>query len=680
MKTYETRVKMLFRRLYAPGVNATQFKKLFKFKNRYRSTFRTIASLEHQFDTLVFRLYLLKNITLAQYCISNNFFLLNGESKLCWKSVVHPGNFIEVNSAKIWNIFYIHILSSMASLKKYYNRLFFKVCYPFVGKKKYRIFKEEKWKKKKSVRFLKKRLFHRNKVFYNRKQQKIFKKWFFFKPVVRRPLIMLRRERWFRQIKRLSKNGVFKWKKAVKYFRKLKKKKRQKRAPNYMLKHHLNKYNNFHYNKFYLKKDHFKNYKIQTKYSNSKVKSKKYIIQNIKTYIKKQPFLKIKKVLQKRCISILQRKKTSVLPKKVRLKKIVKQKKIHKSIKKSRVFKKVLTKKKTTELRFKKNKFKFKYKFKRPKWWKRRWVFFYWQYQRTGKKNFIFFEFRKKFNNSFKLFRKKKNYSLNKVLKTSKVYKVIPYIYKKKEHYITLKNQTKKSSINRDSKTLSLSQFFKSNFLNIYDITFKEFHKDILETNYLLIIFMFLNKHIKKFNGKPTQNLNIINKFINNIFYILNKSNLNIKNEISRNKRMFIKLFLLNVNFDILLNFKKILINKFNFLVFVKLNNFIKNLKKNQKKIESVSRIKRKYIFISGLFRKFQNYKIEFIFKKLKINKVRIEYKKINLAIKYRPFPIYYIETNYNTLSFLITHEFDFLHFPYKTALDFKSISHFFSK
>jgi ribosomal protein S4 len=136
MKTYETRVKMLFRRLYAPGVNATQFKKLFKFKNRYRSTFRTIASLEHQFDTLVFRLYLLKNITLAQYCISNNFFLLNGESKLCWKSVVHPGNFIEVNSAKIWNIFYIHILSSMASLKKYYNRLFFKVCYPFVGKKK----------------------------------------------------------------------------------------------------------------------------------------------------------------------------------------------------------------------------------------------------------------------------------------------------------------------------------------------------------------------------------------------------------------------------------------------------------------------------------------------------------------------------------------------------------------
>lgn len=88
-----------------------------------------------------------------------------------------------------------------------------------------------------------------------------------------------------------------------------------------MLKHHLNKYNNFHYNKFYLKKDHFKNYKIQTKYSNSKVKSKKYIIQNIKTYIKKQPFLKIKKVLQKRCISILQRKKTSVLPKKVRLKK-----------------------------------------------------------------------------------------------------------------------------------------------------------------------------------------------------------------------------------------------------------------------------------------------------------------------------------------------------------------------
>ena len=197
MKTYETKIKMLFRRIYAPGVNANQFKKLFKFKNRYRLTFRRIISLEHRFDTLVFRLYMLKNITLAQFCISNNFFLLNGESKLSYKSILKPGYIIEINHSKVWNILYIHMLTTIASMKKYYSRLFFKFSYPFISKKKYKIFKEDRWPKERSIRFLKNSISHKKKIYYNSKQKIKFKKYFYFKIVIRRRIFAFRKNDFF---------------------------------------------------------------------------------------------------------------------------------------------------------------------------------------------------------------------------------------------------------------------------------------------------------------------------------------------------------------------------------------------------------------------------------------------------------------------------------------------------
>ena len=122
--------------------------------------------------------------------------------------------------------------------------------------------------------------------------------------------------------------------------------------------------------------------------------------------------------------------------------------------------------------------------------------------------------------------------------------------------------------------------------------------------------------------------------------------------------------------------------NKKNFTQF--LGVILQNLQEfqisNRKRIQVICKVKRKYLKVCGFFRRFLNNKLEFLYKTPTTSKIQIEYKKINLVLKYRPKPLYFLEMNYNTLSFTLVNDFDFLNYPYKTLFDFNTISHFFSR
>ena len=104
-----------------------------------------------------------------------------------------------------------------------------------------------------------------------------------------------------------------------------------------------------------------------------------------------------------------------------------------------------------------------------------------------------------------------------------------------------------------------------------------------------------------------------------------------------------------------------------------------KNLK--TKKIIMFKRFKRKYLKLKGSFFKFNNLKIklEFLPKSTKILPIQIKYKKIDLLLKHRPICYYFIETDYSCLIFTLLNDVDLFKFPYKTFLDFKTISHLYN-
>ena len=116
LKTYEDKTKKLFRRFFAPGVTNKQFKKLFKVKSRYRNTFRHILKLETRFDTLIYKLYGLSNISLARFCIRNQFFLLNKVAHKTPKILISSGDIIEPANKFIWQFLNSYCLKMMSSL------------------------------------------------------------------------------------------------------------------------------------------------------------------------------------------------------------------------------------------------------------------------------------------------------------------------------------------------------------------------------------------------------------------------------------------------------------------------------------------------------------------------------------------------------------------------------------
>jgi ribosomal protein S4 len=132
LKTYENKTKLLFKKFFSPGVTKKQFKKLFKFKNRFRSTFRQILKIEHRLDILLMRIYFLPNIEIARHTIRNGFFLVNNYITVSPKKIINIGDIVEISNKTLWLFFYIHYIRIIASIKKYYNRILLKISYPFI--------------------------------------------------------------------------------------------------------------------------------------------------------------------------------------------------------------------------------------------------------------------------------------------------------------------------------------------------------------------------------------------------------------------------------------------------------------------------------------------------------------------------------------------------------------------
>ena len=845
LKTYENKSKMLFRRFFSPGVTNNQFKKLFKFKNRYRSTFRQILKLEHRFDTLVYRIYMLKNIGLARFCILNNFFSLNKQIKLSPEIKINVGDFIEINSKKIWQVFYANIIKIIASIKKYYYRIFFKMSYPFIPKRKRRYFKEHGWKKQKCMRFFLRRSYFIKKVW-------VHKFWYNKSKIRLRKLIIQRkRNKKYRSLAYDTGQGVYKrLRRKFTRTRNLK-----KRKPSYVFKKLKNiVISNPLFHKIHLKKKAFRKGKVSTAYRKKlkslktickRVQSRSFIrMPNNKFYARKSwVLLKTKVKPKKRFKAILStkakigscNKELRSSSKKIRLKSIYKKikylmqnydirymgkplatkrlLKLNKKVgfkkatvnkqlpfatslnkqnqtnkynrfnkssistrvkkpKKSKLsfYAKTINAKaafnkkfrlkqantkifgwkgfkpnkkqvsatkgnKTKKGSFKKEKNYFakrpkKFNRKRPTWWKRRWVYYYWQKKRINKKLFIYLEFRKKFNNSFKLF---KNYQKAKFVTVSPInnefYRLSSYSYDKSKHIYSVSRKKTNLVVYFFKKFFSLIKERNNKNLNSYLLKRKlnleglRYSKEINSLHHLPMSILSVLKSKGFFNitlfslNKKFANLNLT---AGNVYKVLNVIVHNIlqkvgslytyNTNITVFKKYLIRVLILmsKVQLRTIIEFKDILTQKGNLASFKYPENFHTKLIISNKpiipelikhvqiklgatnylvtrpvnRLKFVSKLKRKHLLIVGSFRKVGNTKMQILFQEQNYtySRIQIEYKKINLVLKYRPFPLYYVEINYNTLCFSITSGFDFIHFPYRTLLNFTDISHYYSR
>ena len=400
--------------------------------------------------------------------------------------------------------------------------------------------------------------------------------------------------------------------------------------------------------------------------------------------------------------------------------------------------------KKILKLKKKKlKKLKKKRKFFKPFWFKRRWIKFYWQKKRINKKLFLFVEFRKKFNNFFYIFRDLQNKKLMKTKKFNNSYELNSFIFDKyqKKQKTRLTNPVKysikkklliKNLYLKIQKVLNILKIIKTNSFLIKNIksgnvislctkilklkslpgfisqqyfkTFNNFNKiipnfskkhNIKFKNFKKFYLYSISNFIKK--KDIYKNLKNNKEFVSDLYkfnYVLNKKSKKkqiswklIKTHIKYNFPIIEKFLNYNYITEITQKYLDFYLNNFekkNYLIYKNLNNekqLLLNLNKKQIiKLEAICKIKRKYIKIQGYFRRFLNKKVQFVLNEKKYSKIQIEYKKINLILKYRPFPMYYLEFNYNTLSFTIVNEFDFLNFPYKTLFDYKTIAHFYSR
>ena len=93
-------------------------------------------------------------------------------------------------------------------------------------------------------------------------------------------------------------------------------------------------------------------------------------------------------------------------------------------------------------------------------------------------------------------------------------------------------------------------------------------------------------------------------------------------------------------------------------------------------------RVKRKYLRIRGYQRRMGVHRIQVLLGEDQevYSPIQITYKHIALQQKNRPVAYYYGEMNYHTLDFTLVNDVDFLHFPYRTFLDFKMLSSMYSK
>ena len=110
--------------------------------SRYKATFNKILQSEKRLDVLVYRFYMLSDVSFARELIKKKFFLLNNKEISYTAQIVNIGDFLSVSNVFSWQFLYNNMLTTVSSLIKYFNRLFFKFSFPFVLKRRNFFFKE----------------------------------------------------------------------------------------------------------------------------------------------------------------------------------------------------------------------------------------------------------------------------------------------------------------------------------------------------------------------------------------------------------------------------------------------------------------------------------------------------------------------------------------------------------
>jgi hypothetical protein len=679
--TYKNKTKKLFRRYFAPNLTDRQCRKLFRSNPRYKATFQKILKSEHRFDTLVFRLYMLPNISIARELIKKNYFLLNGKSLNLSKIILNVGDIVEATNKIAWQFLYNNMMNVMASLKKYFSRIFFKFSFPFIIKRR-RIKLREFGKFKDKV--------------LNRITTRISER-------------ISRRVLYFRY-KKLKAGSTSKTKPAKKYYFKLPKEAvKTKRIKNYILKKIKLNLNFSGNSKLLNIKDFPKGPKVRFRNQRRQLE---LISQLPKIFRRKT----------KNNISFGKKNSNKALPKKYPFYKSLNTKKrvnklvnflINKSRKRQQnLYKSWLSKindKSKKNFRFQKNKI-----LKKKKHLTRlrvgairqiKSLFFILKKKKNRKtRKIATFKLQKLYNfftknlkklslNSLQTLARSKKKTIKKPLFSSalkKDFKNSLFSLGKKKTQAPQKIRFLNLFLNTRSKHIKLSKKFKSNkvlFKIKARLTRHRLYrkakwsrfvlkrpKNYWQFNRITKKHISLFRYLKKFNNNYKQFRTFQN--LNQISWTLNKFSFWQKTTfLFEKKRKKLLLFPTSRSGSTNLHFVCIK-RKTKTLSFLKKLKTRKFLKK-YKPIKKIIKIKRKYLLLKGFYRKYKNFKVEINFAENNnvYSPIQIKYKKINLLFKHRPIAYYFAEFNYKSLDFTLVNDVDFLFFPHRTAFDFKILS-----
>jgi ribosomal protein S4 len=622
--SYKKKTQKLLKRYFASNLTFRQYKKLFKSNYRYKATYKQILKSEYRLDTLVFRLYMLPDISVARELIKKNFFLLNNKEINLPKIVLTFGDIISSSNKNSWKFLYNHMLIIIASLKKYFSRIFFKFSFPFVLKRKEYKLREFGKAKERII-----------KLVYNRISNRVSRRLLFFR------------------YKKLKPQITSKIKPSKKYlFKPVKEEVKSKRLNNYYLKKiktntefQITKFKNFKYKK--------QRHQIALLHRLHLLNTK-YVKKNKKLLNKNKKVLKKRKQLRKKVINNLLQKlkqKRSFFNRKLFLKKknLQKLKKnIKNSLKKTmnsikRSSKMILIKKYLKNLKGKNNLdlekfnliklnfFKSKFKFLKKKFSQNHFFFLTKKKEKLKINPKIYFNINK---NCSSLFLKKKTRFLKILLLNKKNFLLI----KEKNKQQTIRKKKIKSLFYWQNKRITKKHILVFNYLKKFNNKYKQYQ---------------FYKKLKQVNWTSK------NSFWQKTNMLFDKKKKKILSFNSKKSLLFLKKEIKNVFFFKHLNTKHL------------------RIKKNFKIEKKILRIKQKYLRIKGFCRKYQNLQIcvHLNNKNSLYNPIKIKYKKINLLSKHRPFAFYFAEVNYNNLEFTLIGDVDFLYFPYKTALNFKMLS-----
>ena len=357
-----------------------------------------------------------------------------------------------------------------------------------------------------------------------------------------------------------------------------------------------------------------------------------------------------------------------------------------------------------------------KSRFPRRKGWRRRKIRFHWQKKRVDKTLFLYVEFRKRFHNGFKLFRKYAQAQWREVEGVHPGYtRVLPYLLEKKKKSLLAQKQRRAPRVRQVCRWLATrlrTQLLAWTWKTLLQASNHPLSSGVLEG----LMALTLSKPLRTFFESPLFHKlqesrlqpeafeGVWNQILNNLGCHRSLGTVDVRtwkkwispicalsctlpSEKWATFQKGLSLQLLRANRTYLPELTPML-KAFFFEGKMTRSRLVQNwagadslpARPRQKPLQVVAKVKRKYLLLQGAFRKFQGHGLEIHYARPEYGKVQIEYKKIHLLSKYRPLPLYYLEVNYNTLCFSLSSGFDFLFYPHRTFLDFRSMAYFYAR